>query len=287
MAKKSEYTIPPREWYTLEQAIKRIYKLTGEELDISDLHHYWLIGKLNLRMPFSYSNGECYIGRIPLTAEEITIEQDGRIVADSFYYENDYCKINKQGEISEKLEVIGYFSVDWIFEHALKREKEYQHWRGYYQRIRIEKCLRLHTLKELREGDKIIYEDDVTLNVYLSYPKNNYPKCDLDDLVITEQDLILFLKSEEKNIVYRRKELPNKFKKETSNNEIKPNARREQGMFNFIKILLDINYGIRDGKEARNAMNNGLLGKQIEGYKIERGVECIKGQSLGIWYDNF
>lgn len=49
-----KYSLPPRKWYTLEQAIKRIQKLTGEELEIADLLHYWAIGKVNLSVYFSH-----------------------------------------------------------------------------------------------------------------------------------------------------------------------------------------------------------------------------------------
>lgn len=286
MATKSAYKIPPREWYTLRQAVNRIYKLTGEKLDISDLHHYWLIGKLNLRMPFFYSKGECYIGDTELNVKEIKIEQNGKNVADSFYYKNDYCKINKQGEILEKLEIDGYFSTDLIFNYALQREKSPSSFHNY-EFIRLDEHIKLHTLKEVKENSKVFYENDVTLDINITYRKNSRPRADLINLVITEQDLIDFLQSEEKNITYRRKDLPNKFKKEISNNEIKPNARREQSMFNFIKILLDIHYGITKGNEARKAMDDGKLGYQIDNYKVEKRIECIKGQTLGVWYDTF
>lgn len=46
------FSLPPRKWYTLEQAVKRIAKLTGEDVEIADLLHYWHIGKLNLSVYF-------------------------------------------------------------------------------------------------------------------------------------------------------------------------------------------------------------------------------------------
>ena len=65
----------------------------------------------------------------------------------------------------------------------------------------------------MKENSKVFYENDVTLDINITYRKNSRPRADLINLVITEQDLIDFLQSEEKNITYRRKELPNKFKK--------------------------------------------------------------------------
>ncbi|MDO9880416.1 hypothetical protein Q7449_08265 [Glaesserella parasuis] len=43
-----DYKLPPRKWYTLEQAIKRIKQLTGEELEMADLIHYWKIRNMYL-----------------------------------------------------------------------------------------------------------------------------------------------------------------------------------------------------------------------------------------------
>ncbi|MDO9894162.1 hypothetical protein Q7473_08525 [Glaesserella parasuis] len=51
-----DYKLPPRKWYTLEQAIKRIKQLTGEELEIADLIHFWLIGKINIATNIFFSS---------------------------------------------------------------------------------------------------------------------------------------------------------------------------------------------------------------------------------------
>ncbi|MCT8845613.1 hypothetical protein NUQ40_11850, partial [Glaesserella parasuis] len=53
---ESKYTLPPREWYSLEQAVKRIQQLTGETIEIEELIHYWLIGKLNIAINIFFSN---------------------------------------------------------------------------------------------------------------------------------------------------------------------------------------------------------------------------------------
>lgn len=45
---QAKYNLPARKWYTLEQATKRIAKLTGEDIDVADLLHYWSVGTLNL-----------------------------------------------------------------------------------------------------------------------------------------------------------------------------------------------------------------------------------------------
>ncbi|HDL5764566.1 TPA: hypothetical protein PXF06_002677, partial [Mannheimia haemolytica] len=44
----TNYKLPARKWYTLEQATKRIKQLTGEDIEIEDLLHYWYLRKLEL-----------------------------------------------------------------------------------------------------------------------------------------------------------------------------------------------------------------------------------------------
>ncbi|OOR98871.1 hypothetical protein B0187_06305 [Haemophilus paracuniculus] len=43
-----KYRLPNRKWYTLPQAIKQIYKLTGEQLEMDDLIHFWIYRSLRL-----------------------------------------------------------------------------------------------------------------------------------------------------------------------------------------------------------------------------------------------
>ncbi|MCT8565804.1 hypothetical protein Q7471_03580 [Glaesserella parasuis] len=51
------YKIPPRKWYTLEQAIKRIKQLTGEEYEINDLLHFSNLGYIELSVLFDINFG--------------------------------------------------------------------------------------------------------------------------------------------------------------------------------------------------------------------------------------
>lgn len=53
---ESKYSLPPRKWYTLEQAAKRISKLTGEEIEVADLLHYWQVSMLDLSIDICYLN---------------------------------------------------------------------------------------------------------------------------------------------------------------------------------------------------------------------------------------
>lgn len=35
---QQKFKLPPRKWYSLEQAIEKIYKLTGERITIEDIY---------------------------------------------------------------------------------------------------------------------------------------------------------------------------------------------------------------------------------------------------------
>lgn len=70
-----KYQIPPRKWYTLEQAIKRIKQLTGEELEIADLIHYASIEKLVLSVYFIYYPARISIGNLEIINRDIFNKQ--------------------------------------------------------------------------------------------------------------------------------------------------------------------------------------------------------------------
>lgn len=48
------FKLPPRKWYSLEQACERIEKLTGDTAKKSDLLHFWHIGKLPIYIEIHY-----------------------------------------------------------------------------------------------------------------------------------------------------------------------------------------------------------------------------------------
>lgn len=55
---ETKYSLPPRKWYTLDQAAKRISKLTGEDIEVADLLHYAFTNKLELCFFVRYKEGE-------------------------------------------------------------------------------------------------------------------------------------------------------------------------------------------------------------------------------------
>ncbi|MDH2997861.1 hypothetical protein A1D22_00735 [Pasteurellaceae bacterium LFhippo2] len=69
--KAKKYSLPARKWYTLEQAVKRINKLTGEEIEVADLLHYYSIGVLNLSVYFVSYPARLALGNIEFTKRDL------------------------------------------------------------------------------------------------------------------------------------------------------------------------------------------------------------------------
>lgn len=63
------YKLPPRKWYTLEQAIKRIKQLTGEELEIADLIHYCMNHQIEIYTSIESDLENLVIGNIEIKDE--------------------------------------------------------------------------------------------------------------------------------------------------------------------------------------------------------------------------
>lgn len=57
----TNHKLPPRKWYTLEQAVKQINRLTKENIDIDDLLHFAFINKLELCVYVKYKEDDRFI----------------------------------------------------------------------------------------------------------------------------------------------------------------------------------------------------------------------------------
>ncbi|MDP8078393.1 hypothetical protein [Phocoenobacter skyensis] len=89
MTEEKQFKLPPRKWYTLEQACKRIYKLTGEEVTTDDLIHYWLTNKLGIGIYASYRNGLYIDGKKIKHTHTIS----GNFTGQSFFNEYPSCEV--------------------------------------------------------------------------------------------------------------------------------------------------------------------------------------------------
>lgn len=99
-----EYKIPTREWYTLKQAIKRIKQLTGEDLEIEDLVHYWLVGKINFAVNVSFSS----LSSIRDTPSHFFMIGKNKIPMNNLLY----CNFHKYDSYLNEYKECKYFSLN-------------------------------------------------------------------------------------------------------------------------------------------------------------------------------
>ncbi|MDP8170554.1 hypothetical protein QJU96_04530 [Pasteurella skyensis] len=86
---KPQFKLPPRKWYTLEQACKRIYQLTGEEITIDDLIHYWVTEQLEISF-------YCHLAPLYFQISDTNIDIEKLVLISCFNYEklDDYIENN-------------------------------------------------------------------------------------------------------------------------------------------------------------------------------------------------
>lgn len=334
---ESKYQLPPRKWYTLQQTVKRIQQLTGEELEISDLLHYWVTGRINIATNIYFSSS-CTINSLSDNSTSLSIKDipsKGFILGnneikmkdlsyytisnniDSFQSNSDYC--NFRGDF--------FIASGWkrgTNEQLLKNNNITSNYN--INNIDTFKLLKASSLVEIDDEEEdlmnysvsllkgLVYiglfgNANVMLNNFYSFERkivkegiyiNNISnffqydsekeqfisffididgsyKLSVDELYITEVDLMAFLNNQE--ILS-----PSNKSKETSRT-IKENQ------INFIKGLLYLHYDIKNPNEAKNAMNTGKLGQDIARLKREQpnieeeqNFKFPTGVSLFNWY---
>lgn len=108
------YKIPPRKWYNLEQAIKRIKTLTGEEITKDDLLHYWYLNKLELSVYFAKNaNNEMRIGSHTFQPKDYSL------------LEQPTAHIKENQLFFERQSGIGDFEIDDIFSKSEYDDNEF------------------------------------------------------------------------------------------------------------------------------------------------------------------
>ena len=238
-----KYSLPPRKWYTLEQAIKHIQKLTGEELEIADLLHFWYIGRLELSVYMSKNgNDDFQIGKHKFTKGEYTI------------IEKPTLTINTNGEIElEENADKSEFEIKHIFSKL--SFDEFTTYRGLisiYSSIWnsidieeeiIEKGICLNFANQLFSAKHP--ETNSRMRFYLKVNdfkvgRNSYlePK----DLFILSEHLNDFISGKGGDEIKIMEEIGNK--KE-------PSQTIKENQINFIRALLYMDYGISTPNEAK------------------------------------
>lgn len=77
---KPAYKLPEREWYNLEQAAKYIQFKTGYPMEVSDLWHYFYLGKLEVCVCITMGDRFLRIGRFEIPRSEFIFLENPRYV---------------------------------------------------------------------------------------------------------------------------------------------------------------------------------------------------------------
>lgn len=278
-----KYNLPPRKWYTLEQAIKRIQKLTGEELEIADLLHYWYLGKLELSVYISKNgNDDFQIGKHNFTKEEYMliekpifvintngeIELEGEADKSEFEIKHIFSKLSFDDFITYR-GLISIYSSIW---NSVDIEEEI-----------IEKGICLSFANQLFSAKHP--DTNSRMSFYLKitdFKKSRNSYLEPKDLFILSEHLNDFVSGKGGNEIETIEEITNKKK---------PSQTIQENQINFIRALLYMDYGISTPNEAKNALNTGKLGQKIEKFRrenpeieTEKNFKFPSSVTLSNWY---
>lgn len=312
---QNKMQLPPRKWYSLEQAIKYIYKKTGEELDVIDLIHYWvnneirvntqiyinsktkefILGNIGLDVskivnfslnPFVYLDGEKPKNLmtkdnsfIYLTGKELNLFQE--IVST---FETESKEINNENIEEENVYLCGRVSVVINCFNAINPFfiKEEDNILKNGLPINMIQSLISPIGYELTEG--VSNKDGVKLYFDIEYESNK--KIGLGFFFILNDDLNDFI-----NGKYHKEEIVGKLKDKKQSNLFSKTVKENQ--ISFIKALLFIEYGVKTPQEAKNIINSGELGRRIARLKSqnpmieeELGIKFPTGETVYNWYKN-
>lgn len=296
---ESKYQLPPREWYSLEQAVKHIQQLTGETFEVGDLIHFWLLGKLNIAINVFFENS-----RLKHMFDEKTsiVESEvNEIIIGNKTIEID--KINhyiyKRESYLENKEFFGdkNFILSCIkFNDSIEAEKDFKALQGFFF---DENYNAVHCLVDIAKGlfyleflgnanffskefyrieqifkktNKISYDfisglfqvdktSDKAISIVITSREENY--IDFDELYITNESLENFLKGEEQP-------KPKKIGTKTLNTQAE-----------FIRNLITIHYGEKVANNIRNELENPR--NRITSDFDKNGLKAASGKTVDSW----
>ncbi|QIM62908.1 hypothetical protein A1D29_06185 [Pasteurellaceae bacterium Orientalotternb1] len=264
------YSLPPRKWYTLEQAAKRIAKLTGEEIEVGDLLHFWYINQLEISIFFRKTETTLTIGEYKFDNEEfIFIEQPK-------YFITSDSKIEViEGAIYEN------FEIDNIFNKILFDD-------GYITYTGI--CSIVPSAFNYVEMEKEIIEKGICVNFAgnLITPKHSELKTRLSFFIqfknfekarysyLNKENLYILNDHLDDFISNRSNELQSIAKKEKQ-----PTTKTLNSQAEFIRNLITIHYGEKAANNIRNELENSR--SRISRDFDENALKAPSGKTVDRW----
>lgn len=295
------HTLPTREWYSLEQAIKRIHKLTGETLEVAELIHFWLIGKLNIAINVFFSDHSLkYISdgnaRIVELASDEMIIGNKIIEIDKINHYIYQRENNIENKTFFKNEKFILSCVEFNDSTKKNKEKNFKALQGFFfdENYNTVHCLvdtakglfyletygNAHCFSKdfyrieqtLKNTNKIPYdfisslfqidnESGKAISIVIASKEKNY--IELEELYITNDSLENFVKGEEQP-------KPKKIGAKTLNSQAE-----------FIRNLITIHYGEKVANNIRNELENSR--SRIASDFDKSGLKAASGKTVDGW----
>lgn len=271
--------LPPRKFYTLQQAADKLSRDFKEPVTIEDLLHYWAFDNLKLSVYFCEYPIVFRLGNLEIYKKDNTVER-------SIFFENelpeeidfDFFNLqNKEGNtINKEISINDRFVQKIkITYDDIKPELKYS---GLFQLISgiditdnineiIEKGYKLKLFNFLVSPNQYTEELNNQMIVRFEVFSNDEFYIDINNFYIMHYDLEQFINGNAKKINVE--ELIEK----------KPRIHKQQNQTNFIKALLQLHYNITDPEKARRVFEN-KISKEF----AKKGIACeISPVTLRNW----
>lgn len=271
--------LPPRKFYTLQQAADKLSRDFKEPVTIEDLLHYWAFDNLKLSVYFCEYPIVFRLGNLEIYKKDNTVER-------SIFFENelpeeidfDFFNLqNKEGNtINKEISINDRFVQKIkITYDDIKPELKYS---GLFQLISgiditdnineiIEKGYKLKLFNFLVSPNQYTEELNNQMIVRFEVFSNDEFYIDINNFYIMHYDLEQFINGNAKKINVE--ELIEK----------KPRIHKQQNQTNFIKALLELHYNVTDPENARRVFEN-----KITKDFARKGIVCeISPVTLRNW----
>lgn len=283
---KKKPTLPPRKWYSLQQAADKLTREFGELVTIDDLLHYYQIDLLELSIHIGTSESTIKIGNNIFSTYE---KLDGKDT-----YPRECLEFNLISEYEKDISIEHIFSMKKgttnVYQNELIKTTITVYDQKLDELISINGFMNIWgNSAETHEDIEKIKEKGFNLGRinYLVSPNNgdnyravaiaNLSESTQEDVFIT-LDNIYILASDLNNFLEGKEtKQPN----EIIENQKNKSPRQEANQLEFIRALLKAHYGTDDPNECRKLLYNGKLSKDFTRAKI--APDIISPETLRNW----
>lgn len=251
MTQPTAQSLPPRKWYTLEQAVRQINKRTGEEIEVADLLHYWITRQLEICVNCHFGQ-HLEIANNTLNSSDVLYFHCQDEINESYIFDDvldmsliDLDKINKiEGQIyiSNKLEN-RLNDPQQVFIYRTKK------------RVLLNGFLSIIYIHNQKEDENIYIEQGLSKNLFiLATPSNNENRILFE--ISTNNKITIpiehfYILDKDLNDLLNNQTNPPKPKQEKRTHTKTLNSQAE-----FIRNLITIHYGEKVANNIRNELEN-------------------------------